>query len=284
MDNILDEILQIANGGYDISKVQAWVKPYRERHDNRDMHLKDMVEQIKRDGIVLHSSMKIEPIKVLFTNGCAIDIGDNYVTLKTVYSLPDTKLVFSNGVAGFDIPAKYIKDVRVEHNNWNTRGQKEVEDAVLKYDNLSPTEIKARMVTELYRPLRRWGNRDRQEVIDGHFYAPSRLGASYFRNVVKLLWPQVNPMANGRPKTLDTLVDELNRDTPEPRDFGIKDLAILANIWKQLMEGGNATAIMGVQLTAFKGYKVDELVAWIKENGGIIDGKVGMRKNFNKVV
>lgn len=302
---LLDEMLSIANGGYTHVELTKFI----EEQDNKIAVAKklatDIIEFNKTHPLIIRSGYASNGYyKSSFINtnlpygmeGYTIKLlGDddsyNYYTLTYNYNSWGigfgTKQLFPR----CRILQSTDKEMVVEYSpNTFTKAKIDVINSKVNstpYTNKSSIEIKSLIQKEVTLVLG-FNNHDHCELSflesqvhnmwRGNRYSYNSLNSNEFATIVKVLYPSVTTRYEGRQlgraelsKAVDGLV---------PRDFGIKNLDTLMYVYARLLRQNNKFRVKGTGVTATIEFTIDGIVKFIKDCGGIIDGKIGVRKNF----
>jgi hypothetical protein len=157
-----------------------------------------------------------------------------------------------------------------------------------KYTGKSAIEIKSAIQAELTATLS-YNNAEHIELsfLETHVhnnrrggrYSYHSLNSTQFATVVKVLYPSVTTRYNGRQLDRQDLAKAI--DGLVPRYFGIKNLDTLMYIYARLLLQNNRYGVKGEGVKDSIDFTIDGIAKFITKCGGVIDGKIGVRKNFN---
>lgn len=306
MDNILDDILAIANGGCTAEKIQAFIAWENNRVELVKAEVEKAYKAAKQYGIrytikpeanasgnshvttsipnhtVLNTTRDLMYIQVVggTSHNFQIRLSDRGSEYRA--SLPAwaglSEITTSNNVITLSLPPSCIGGYTMDKLN---------KLPVEPYVNATLQEIKARIQAEVSNSLTashydndthpvfftnfffRHGSRDRLHTLNKNAWL----------NLIKLLYPTVVTSEKSNRQICQQIIDS----ALVPRDFGITNLDILLELYASLLGQSFRHTSNAFKTVPCRDYTQAGLVEVIMQQGGTLDGgKVGSRKNFKK--
>lgn len=300
MSTLLDEMLEIANGGCTAELIQQFIQTECSRDKNELDEANKLLMAAKTHGVIIQRDYCVNKKGYSFEDIIVPTIGKlQYGSVFLVFSFPQNNLSLEytgnttqryctevgpcflyaeNTIEGTkitsEVPAKYVTSFELP------RKEKVPVD---KYDGLAVQEVKQLIQREVTKVLASTDTPSNQVFFRREFWysystrSPRSSTKPVWLLMIKILYPSIT-IGNGNVRDICRQI--LEQDLL-PRDFGIKNVDTLLKVYYTLLRIDPPKALYRMSRDRLENDRIDTAVKYVLSQGGTLDGsKVGARKNF----
>jgi hypothetical protein len=300
MTTLLDEMLEIANGGCTAELIQQFIQTECSRDKSEMDEANKVLMAAKTHGVIIQRDYPANKKGYCFEDIIVPTIGKlQYGSVYLAFSFPQNNLSLEytgsttqsygkevspcfpysdNTIEGTKITSKVPANCVTSFTL--PRREKVPVD---KYDGLAVQEIKQLIQREVTRVLASTDTPTNSVFFRKEFWysycnrSPRNVTKPVWVTIIKVLYPSVNLQGDVRNICRQILEQDLL-----PRDFGIKNVDTLLKVYYTLLRTDPPTT-MPISRDRLDDGRIDTAVKYVLSQGGTLDGgKVGARKNFTK--
>jgi hypothetical protein len=302
MTTLLDEMLEIANGGCTAELIQQYIQTECSRDKNEMDEANKVLMAAKTHGIIIQRDYPANKRGYYFEDIIVPTIGKlqyGSVLLALSFPLNNFSLEYTGSTIqryGSDLSScfpysdntiegtKIISKVPANCVTSFTLPRRE-KVPVDKYDGLAVQEIKQLIQREVTKVLASTDTPTNSVFFRREFWysysnrSPCHTTKPVWLLMIKVLYPSVS-IANGDVRNICRQI--LEQDLL-PRDFGIKNVDTLLKVYYTLLHTDPPKSLAAISRDRLDSHRIDTAVQYVLSQGGTLDGgKVGARKNFTK--
>lgn len=306
MENILDEILDIANGGCSADQIQAFIKGEKDYIKNQEEEQATIFRLAKENGATYTIHFHVEngySLKELRVNGydTTPKCGDVWLEVKP-YTFPASskqllvgnKKVYDSSMPDIKAESTYLDGMVLTmaippSSIISLKQDKRQVIKTINYEGKTIQEIKLAIGMEVSKAIVNTYYAYNNAFINHTFFTngikpqsnrrSNRLTIPEWWNLIKLLYPTITTTDR------DIACEQIEDGALLPRDFGIKNVDALLQLYCALLRN-KLNAFVGINNVSVNcTYTQANLIKFVQDFGGTFDGcKVSKRKVKDKEI